>query len=707
MPSTNPPRRFEFDDLTLDTGQCRVWRNGRPLPLSKLTFGLLRLLVERAPNLVGHDECTRYAWGPHRIVTPENLTQRIMMLRQALGDSATKPRYIEGVRGEGYRLVPSVREVTQVPLPPVASVPAEPAIRADRSRWWFIPAIGALIAAALLVGVVILPKTSAPPPIFTPLTFDGGLKNDPQLSPNGEMLAYSWSGSDLRNRDIWVKQIGHDTAAIQVTDDAADDVEPVWSPDGGQLAFVRYAGDRASIFVVASLGGHANKVIDIEGVVYHVNHRVPTMSWSPDGRFLVYAEKPSVTRPAGLVRLDLKSLHKQALTLPNLNADALGDFQPSISPDGYRVAFVRGTSQYANMDVWIVSTEGGSASRLTTQQWEFCERLSWLENGRELMLTAGNLYDQRVFTLRLSDSRLRAVPGLGENDRWAVARGSRLAFAKLATTGLRIWRVPTQSTGDRVATAHDTGLVGSKMMFSPDGKQVTWQSRLTGGPQIWIAPGTGTPPRPITRQKTPAFDPYWSADGQNIVFESHDAGNSDVYVVNVTSGRVRKLTSDPAEDRWPTYSRDGRYIYFTSHRDGSPRIYRMPADGGDAVAITRNTGFHATESADGQFLYFAREEDSSLWRMHLASGVETRLFPLPDWNRGWSLAAQSVFYLRPTGAGFSIRNRNLSTDADEELYSDWGRAFYLTLTPDEQHLMFSREDPLKSELFVVDGLSFK
>ena len=707
MQGPNPPRRFEVDDLTLDTGQCRVLRNGRPLPLSKLTFRLLRLLVERAPNLVGHDECIRYAWGPRRIITPENLAQRIMLLRQALGDSATKPRYIEGVRGEGYRLVPAVREIPEVALQRAAApVPTEPAIGVDRSRWRFIPGIGALLVAALLVGIVMLPRTSGPP-TFTPLTFDGGQKSDPQLSPNGQMLAYSWGGSDFGDRDIWVKQIGRDTAAIRITDDAAHDVEPVWSPDGAQLAFMRYAEDRASIFVVASLGGQARKLIDIEGVVYHLNHRVPTLSWSADGRFLVYAEKPSATQPASLIRLDIESLHKKALTFPNLGRNALGDFQPSISPDGSRVAFVRGGSHEANMDVWIVSSEGGHASRVTTQQWAFCERLFWLESGRELMLTAGSLFEQRVFGLRLSDGRLRAIPGLGENDRWAVARGSRLAFAKFATTGLRIWRVPAQASGDSAAAATDTGLVGSKLMFSPDGKQITWQSRLTGGPQIWVAQATGASPRPITRQKTPAYDPYWSADGENIVFESHDAGNSDVYVVNVTTGRVRNVTSDLAEDRWPTYSRDGRFIYFTSHRDGSPRIYKMPVDGSEAVAITRNTGFHAIESADGQYLYFARQEDSSLWRRHLASGTETRLFELPDWNRGWSLAAQSVFYLRPNGGGFSIRNRNLSTGADEELYSDWGRAFYLTLTPDEQHVLFSREDRLKSELFVADGLSFR
>ena len=103
-----PRQRYRFDDLTLDVGQCRVWRDGQPIQLSKLTFELLRVLVEAAPNLVTHDQLAQHVWGTRRIVTPENLSQRLMMLRQAIGDPADRPRYIEGVRGLGYRLIPAV-----------------------------------------------------------------------------------------------------------------------------------------------------------------------------------------------------------------------------------------------------------------------------------------------------------------------------------------------------------------------------------------------------------------------------------------------------------------------------------------------------------------------------------------------------------------------------------------------------------------------
>ena len=99
---------YRFGDLAFDVGRRRLSRGVEALPLTKLSFELLRALVEAAPNVVTPDQLVERVWGPRRIVTPENLSQRVMMLRQALGDSAEQPRYVEGIRGHGYRLVPSV-----------------------------------------------------------------------------------------------------------------------------------------------------------------------------------------------------------------------------------------------------------------------------------------------------------------------------------------------------------------------------------------------------------------------------------------------------------------------------------------------------------------------------------------------------------------------------------------------------------------------
>jgi TolB-like protein/DNA-binding winged helix-turn-helix (wHTH) protein len=95
---------YKFADLTIDVGQRRVTRGDDTLELGKLTFDFLRVLVESSPNVVTHDELADKVWGG-RSVSPETISQRMLMLRQSLSDDAERPRYVEVLRGQGYRLI--------------------------------------------------------------------------------------------------------------------------------------------------------------------------------------------------------------------------------------------------------------------------------------------------------------------------------------------------------------------------------------------------------------------------------------------------------------------------------------------------------------------------------------------------------------------------------------------------------------------------
>jgi TolB-like protein/DNA-binding winged helix-turn-helix (wHTH) protein len=122
MTTTQPNTRYQVADLLVDTAQRRVMRDGSAIELSALNFDLLRVLVEAAPNVVTYDDLAQKVWGRH-FVSPENVAQRIKLLRQGLADEASAPRFIETVRGKGYRLIPSVQAVSvQTVLVPAARV---------------------------------------------------------------------------------------------------------------------------------------------------------------------------------------------------------------------------------------------------------------------------------------------------------------------------------------------------------------------------------------------------------------------------------------------------------------------------------------------------------------------------------------------------------------------------------------------------------
>src|SRR5687768_5361045 len=114
MSAADRPITYRFADLTLDVARRCVTRDGEPVELKALDYDLLRFLVESAPNVVNDDVLAEKVWGRH-IVSPENVAQRVMLLRQSLSDDANKPRYIETIRNKGYRLIPFVEYVDAAP----------------------------------------------------------------------------------------------------------------------------------------------------------------------------------------------------------------------------------------------------------------------------------------------------------------------------------------------------------------------------------------------------------------------------------------------------------------------------------------------------------------------------------------------------------------------------------------------------------------
>jgi TolB-like protein/DNA-binding winged helix-turn-helix (wHTH) protein len=138
---------YQVDDLVIDVRTRQVTRDGVDLGVTSLSFDLLLALVHASPNLVTFDALMETVW-PGVVVSPETLTQRVKLLRQALGDSADNPRYILAVRGHGYRMViPAVPfSEPQRALRAVAvnEAPAAPAAR----RWPFAVAVVFLIAGA-------------------------------------------------------------------------------------------------------------------------------------------------------------------------------------------------------------------------------------------------------------------------------------------------------------------------------------------------------------------------------------------------------------------------------------------------------------------------------------------------------------------------------------------------------------------------------
>lgn len=156
--TANSSTRYRIADLVLDTGSRRVTRGSELLKVNGLTFDLLLTLIESAPDIVTFDQVAERVWhGRH--VTPETIAQRAKMLRDALSDDVSKPRYVESIRGQGYRLIADVEIIKR-----------ETARTLSNRKLLLLGATALVIAAVFLIGTSLIDEETTPSVAVLPFT---------------------------------------------------------------------------------------------------------------------------------------------------------------------------------------------------------------------------------------------------------------------------------------------------------------------------------------------------------------------------------------------------------------------------------------------------------------------------------------------------------------------------------------------------------
>jgi TolB-like protein/DNA-binding winged helix-turn-helix (wHTH) protein/Tfp pilus assembly protein PilF len=141
METRQDSRRVSFGVFDMDLGTGELRKHGLRIRLQRQPFEVLALLIERAGDLVTREELQQKLWSANTFVDFDHgLNKAINKIREALGDSADTPRFVETVARRGYRFLADVK----VPATAPVAVPQPPA----RKRKW-VPV--ASVAAALLL----------------------------------------------------------------------------------------------------------------------------------------------------------------------------------------------------------------------------------------------------------------------------------------------------------------------------------------------------------------------------------------------------------------------------------------------------------------------------------------------------------------------------------------------------------------------------
>src|SRR5882724_4687161 len=107
--AVQPSRRFKFGVFEADLRTGELTKLGKRVRLQEQPFQLLAMLLERPGELVIREELRERLWPKTLVDFDHGLNKAISKVREALGDSAENPRFIETVAGRGYRFLADVR----------------------------------------------------------------------------------------------------------------------------------------------------------------------------------------------------------------------------------------------------------------------------------------------------------------------------------------------------------------------------------------------------------------------------------------------------------------------------------------------------------------------------------------------------------------------------------------------------------------------
>lgn len=666
-------KQFEVGEWHVQPSLNRLSRNGGEVRVEPKVMQVLEALAETPGDVVTREQLVAKVW-PGVFVTDDVLHRAIRELRRVFGDDTNNPTYVETIRKRGYRLIAPVRRggSSDPPEPrDVSKGDSKDSPLPPSSRYGFIATLSVALAVVLGAVVYVLasrqtPLESAPTSVrFAAMTSGPFNEVDPAISPDGARLAFAMrqEGNDLPPADLYITE-GPGHTPTQLTAHPADDRYPAWSFDASQLAFVRIDGANCDIMIMG-LADKRERRLAACG-----NLEEPRLSWSKDGDWLLesFAPGPDPIRGWQIARVSTATGVRETLTLPT--PGTLGDYNPSVSPDGTRIAFVRGING-ATSDLHLVSISGGAPTRVTWDNQDLVG-VDWSADGRSLIYATDRAGGYTIWKVGVDggDPQL-VVGGAAKLKHPSVARGSGRVTYESWAYEINLWEAPIVDRldleGDLAPTKRPTVRTSDQWNhspdLSPDQSQIAFVSTRAGGAEVWIANRDGSSARQLSAfGRASMRAPRWSPDGRTILISAAVNGQSDLYTFEATSGVMTRLTNDEQDEVAPSWSHDGAAILFGARLGGTWQLMQMQIADRSRRQLSIDGGYAAQPSPDGASILFTRLEQPGIWTMPANGGASRLLVPgvRAAETLNWRVMPSGIFHVGVTADQTVVRRAPLT-----------------------------------------------
>ena len=688
------PTRLRFDSVEVDLGSGELWKRGIRLRLQEQPFQVLRLLLERRGEIVTRQELKHRLWPADTFVDfDDGLNTAVKKIRDLLGDSAERPRYIETIPRRGYRFVALAEPAQDATLELPAETVSAPQRTSHRAQlaWGVAGLLGALSAIGVWSVSSRAPAVAGSVSRFA-LSFPETDTLTPYglaLSPNGRTVVY------VAQRHGTQQLFRHaldrlDAVPIASTEGAAF---PFFSPDGQWIGFfannalkkvpaaggtamticpagfrrgaswsrdgmiVFASGSSPDLLQVAATGGEPKPLTTMAG-----GKRAEWPELTDDGRAVLYtAMVPGAVETA---RVMVRSLDA------GTERELVDGTNPRLSPTGYLVFARPGELWAAPFDRNRLAITGAPTPVLEGMQVN-SGGMALFAMARDGSLVHGAPGQSVVVALDRAgrDEVLLDVPRVYYGIPQPSPDGRRLAmaFSDDLASNPAIW---TYDLERRLISRLTFGRSwDSAPLWTPDGHRIVFSSDRAGGaPNLfWTsADGSGVAEQ-LTRSPNPQHATSWSMDGRMLAFTENDRA-PNVWTMRVDPAhKPEPLLSTPYAQLEAAFAPDGRWMAYGSNETGREEIYvrPLPPAAGKWQVSTRG-GANPRWSPDGKELFYLADDTLTVAAVRsgptFQAAAPRALFRhMQPWNYDGRLRysvmpdGQHFLMLHPAGAPFQIQ----------------------------------------------------
>jgi len=720
---------IRFGEVQLDLETAELRRNGDKSSLQGQPLQILTMLVENPGRMVTREELKKKLWPSDTFVDfDQSLNRAVNRLREALGDSAEHPRFVETLPRRGYRFIAPVAKdgskggtespnVYQWPSSPEARArdlelvtaisTVLPAPKPRRNRVFFAAIVLVLLVIGGFLfrqGLVRKHSVSFENLEITKVT-DNGKVSNVAISPDGHYVAYVMFLGD--KQELRLRQVATRSDVQVLPPDLGNFVGLTFSPDGNYIYFVRSDRNDLSfryLYAVPALGGTPRKLItDVDSGI----------AFSPDGRQITYEHWVPPRNEAELKIANSNGTGERVLAVVHDSSFAsLGGPGPSWSPNGQTIVFSKLlVGKPRRWVIYAVSVADGTTRELYSSSMGV-GRPVWLPRGDMLLFPRydSSLRRSQLWTLAFPEGIARRLTHdiSDYSEDVSLTHDGAIAASIVASVESQIWVFPylDLAKGRQITS-------GEPPMFWAN-ETIDGKILASGGDgRLWMMDRDGTNRAPFGN----FVEPGWvSTCGRFVVLISEESGSATLQRLNLDGTHPMVLARG---NLWSTACSEHDGLVYYANNEQPQKIWRVPIEGGSPIELTSILGdcvmSGITVSPDGNLLAYTYSTYSGVPvpSEHMAviqarDGKTLRLFDAPGstWFPGlyWTPDSKAMQYLLVHDQVSDIWEQSLDGRAPRQLTSfSAGQIFDFSWSADRKRLYLIRGN-VTSNVVLLTGL---